>query len=57
MLKIVVTHEMTFVRDVGVRVVYMDTTKTADGAPRDVLANPSHDWLKTVLARIKIEHS
>ncbi len=57
MTMIVVTHEMTFARDVGSRVVFMDAAKiVVDGAPRDVLANPSHERLKTFLARIEMKH-
>jgi len=57
MTMIVVTHEMTFARDVGSRVVFMDAAKiVVDGAPRDVLSNPSHERLKTFLARIEMKH-
>ncbi len=57
MTMIVVTHEMTFARDVGSRIVFMDAAKiVVDGAPRDVLVNPSHERLKAFLARIEMKH-
>jgi polar amino acid transport system ATP-binding protein len=57
MTMIVVTHEMTFARDVGSRIVFMDAGRIAvEGSPRDVLANPSHERLKTFLKRIEMKH-
>jgi polar amino acid transport system ATP-binding protein len=56
MTMIVVTHEMTFARDVGSRVVFMDAAKVVvDGPPREVLVNPSHERLKSFLARIEMK--
>ncbi len=54
MTMIVVTHEMTFARDVGSRVVFMDGGRiAAQGSPRDVLMNPQQDRLKAFLSRIE----
>jgi polar amino acid transport system ATP-binding protein len=57
MTMVVVTHEMTFARDVGSRIVFMDAAKVVvDGSPRDVLVNPSHERLRSFLARIEMKH-
>ena len=58
MTMIVVTHEMTFARDVGSRIVFMDDGKVVvDGPSREVLANAaSHERLKSFLARIEMKH-
>jgi polar amino acid transport system ATP-binding protein len=58
MTMIVVTHEMTFARDVGSRIVFMDGGRIQiQGSPRDVLANAqSHERLKSFLARIEMKH-
>jgi polar amino acid transport system ATP-binding protein len=57
MTMIVVTHEMTFARDVGARVVFMDGGRIlVEGPSREVLANPSHERLKAFLARIEMKH-
>ncbi len=55
MTMIVVTHEMTFARDVGSRLVFMDGgKKVEEGAPRDLLRNPRSERLKSFLARIEM---
>ena len=55
MTMVVVTHEMTFARDVGTRVVFMDGgKKLEEGPPREVLLNPRHDRLKSFLSRIEM---
>lgn len=58
MTMIVVTHEMTFARDVGSRIVFMDDGRVQiDGPSREVLANAaSHERLKTFLSRIEMKH-
>ncbi len=54
MTMIVVTHEMTFARDVGSRVVFMDGGRVAaQGSPRDILVNPQHERLRSFLSRIE----
>jgi polar amino acid transport system ATP-binding protein len=55
MTMIVVTHEMTFARDVGSRLVFMDGgKKIEEGPPRELLRNPSGERLKSFLARIEM---
>jgi polar amino acid transport system ATP-binding protein len=58
MTMIVVTHEMTFARDVGSRIVFMDEGRVqVQGTSREVLANAaSHERLKSFLARIEMKH-
>jgi len=58
MTMIVVTHEMTFARDVGSRIVFMDEGRVVvEGSSREVLANAaSNDRLKSFLARIEMKH-
>jgi polar amino acid transport system ATP-binding protein len=57
MTMVVVTHEMTFARDVGSRIVFMDAAKVVvDGSPHDVLVDPRHERLRSFLARIEMKH-
>jgi polar amino acid transport system ATP-binding protein len=57
MTMVVVTHEMTFARDVGSRIVFMDAAKVVvDGTPREVLVDPRHERLRSFLARIEMKH-
>jgi polar amino acid transport system ATP-binding protein len=57
MTMIVVTHEMTFARDVGARIVFMDGGRIlVEGTPREVLAAPSNERLKSFIARIEMKH-
>ena len=57
MTMIVVTHEMTFARDVATRILFMDGGRIqAQGTPREVLAATGHDRLKAFLARIEMKH-
>jgi polar amino acid transport system ATP-binding protein len=57
MTMIVVTHEMTFARDVGSRIVFMDGGRIlVEGTPREVLAAPKNERLKSFLARIEMKH-
>jgi polar amino acid transport system ATP-binding protein len=56
MTMIVVTHEMTFARDVGSRVVFMDAARVVvDGTPQEVLVDPQQDRLRAFLARIELK--
>ena len=56
MTMIVVTHEMTFARDVGSRIVLMDGGHIqVQGTPREVLTETRHDRLKGFLARIELK--
>jgi polar amino acid transport system ATP-binding protein len=54
---IVVTHEMAFAREAADRVVFMDGgVVVEEGAPDDVLLNPSHERTRNFLRRVKDEH-
>jgi polar amino acid transport system ATP-binding protein len=53
MTMIVVTHEMSFARDVANRVVFMDDGRIIEtGPPSEVLANPQQDRTRTFLQRV-----
>jgi polar amino acid transport system ATP-binding protein len=53
MTMVVVTHEMTFAREVGDRVIFMDGGVIVEtGPPGEVLVRPSHQRTKQFLARI-----
>jgi polar amino acid transport system ATP-binding protein len=55
MTMIVVTHEMTFAREVGDRVVFMDDGLVLeDGPPDEVLLNPRHERLQSFLKRLNL---
>jgi polar amino acid transport system ATP-binding protein len=57
MTMIVVTHEMTFARDVADTVVFMDGGVVVEaGVPKDVIGNPQHQRTKTFLTRLRSEH-
>jgi len=57
MTMIVVTHEMTFARDVSTRIVFMDGGRIqVEGTPRQVLSMTNHERLKAFLARIELKH-
>ncbi|MFM8679126.1 MAG: amino acid ABC transporter ATP-binding protein [Alphaproteobacteria bacterium] len=56
MTMVVVTHEMTFARDVGTRIVFMDAARVvAEGTPREILVEPRHERLRSFLARIEMK--
>jgi polar amino acid transport system ATP-binding protein len=56
MTMIVVTHEMSFARDVGSRIVFMDGARIqVEGTPREVLARTDHERLRAFLARIELK--
>ena len=53
MTMMVVTHEMSFARDVADRVVFMDGGFIVEeGAPDDVIGNPQHERTKSFLRRV-----
>jgi polar amino acid transport system ATP-binding protein len=55
MTMLMVTHEMSFARDAGHRVVFMDAGRIAEaGAPREVLGNPQSERLRRFLRRIEL---
>ena len=52
MTMIIVTHEMTFTREIADRVVFMDEGQIiVDGAPDDIFINPENPRIKTFLER------
>ncbi len=56
MTMIVVTHEMSFARDVADQVVFMDDGVVVEqGAPRAVISNPQHERTRTFLSRMRAE--
>ncbi|WP_425465460.1 amino acid ABC transporter ATP-binding protein [Nocardioides albertanoniae] len=53
MTMMVVTHEMSFAREVADKVVFMDGgVIVEEGAPDDVLGNPQHERTQAFLARV-----
>jgi polar amino acid transport system ATP-binding protein len=53
MTMIVVTHEMSFARDVATRVVFMDEGRVVEtGPPAEVLRAPRHERTRTFLQRV-----
>jgi polar amino acid transport system ATP-binding protein len=53
MTMMVVTHEMTFAREVADRVVFMDDgTIVEDGTPARVIGDPSHERTRHFLSRL-----
>ena len=53
MTMVVVTHEMSFAREAGDTLVFMDGGVIVEaGAPREVLANPQHERTKSFLAHV-----
>jgi len=57
MTMIVVTHEMSFAREVADTVVFMDGGVVVEsGPPTEVIGNPQHQRTKTFLTRLRSEH-
>jgi len=53
MTMMVVTHEMTFAREVADRVVFMDAgVIVEDGTPAQVIGDPSHERTRHFLSRL-----
>ena len=53
MTMVVVTHEMGFAREVGSRVVFMDSGKIVEeGTPEEIFDHPQSDRLKNFLAKV-----
>ncbi|WP_426561834.1 amino acid ABC transporter ATP-binding protein [Angustibacter sp. McL0619] len=58
MTMIVVTHEMSFAREVADRVVFMDGGVVVEqGDPRQVISNPQHARTKSFLQRMQREEA
>jgi polar amino acid transport system ATP-binding protein len=53
MTMVVVTHEMSFARDVADHLIFMDGGVIVEaGPPREILSNPQHARTKSFLARV-----
>jgi polar amino acid transport system ATP-binding protein len=53
MTMVVVTHEMSFARDVADHLIFMDGGVIVEaGNPRDILTNPQHNRTRAFLARV-----
>lgn len=53
MTMVVVTHEMSFARQVGSRLIFMEHGKiSVDGNPREILSNPPNDRLRDFLQHV-----
>ncbi|HZG93550.1 MAG TPA: amino acid ABC transporter ATP-binding protein [Mycobacteriales bacterium] len=53
MTMMVVTHEMSFAREVASRVVFMDEGRIVEeGSPEQVIGSPTHERTKTFLQRV-----
>ena len=53
MTMVIVTHEMGFAREVGTRVLFMDSGKIAEDAPpEELFGNPKNERLKEFLSKI-----
>jgi polar amino acid transport system ATP-binding protein len=56
MTMIVVTHEMSFAREVADRVVFMDAGVVVEqGPPQQVISNPQHERTRSFLSRMRQE--
>ena len=56
MTMIVVTHEMSFAREVADRVVFMDAgVVVEEGPPNEVISNPQHERTRSFLSRMRQE--
>ncbi len=54
MTMVVVTHEMSFARQVGSRLIFMEHGKiSVDGHPAEVIANPPSDRLRDFLQHVE----
>lgn len=54
MTMVVVTHEMSFAKQVGTRLIFMEHGKiSVDGHPREVIENPPSDRLKDFLQHVE----
>jgi ABC-type polar amino acid transport system, ATPase component len=53
MTMIIVTHEMSFAREISDRVIFMDDGQiVVDGVPDDIFVNPEHPRIKTFLNKV-----
>ena len=53
MTMVVVTHEMAFAREVGDKIVFMDSGKIVEqGSPEQIFDNPQSPRLKDFLGKV-----
>ncbi|MBQ7729505.1 MAG: amino acid ABC transporter ATP-binding protein, partial [Spirochaetales bacterium] len=53
MTMVIVTHEMGFAREVGKKVIFMDSGKIVeDGTPKQIFENPQSPRLKDFLGKV-----
>lgn len=53
MTTIIVTHEMSFAKEISSRVIFMDEGKiAASGTPEEIFENPKNERLKTFLSKV-----
>ncbi|MBQ9810964.1 MAG: amino acid ABC transporter ATP-binding protein, partial [Spirochaetales bacterium] len=53
MTMVIVTHEMGFAREVGKKVIFMDSGKIVeDGTPEQIFENPQSPRLKDFLGKV-----
>jgi len=53
MTMVVVTHEMAFAREVGNKIVFMDSGKIVEeGSPEQIFDNPQSPRLKDFLGKV-----
>jgi polar amino acid transport system ATP-binding protein len=57
MTMVIVTHEMSFARDVGDRLLFMDQGRIVEqGVPGEILHNPESERLRGFLQRFRQSH-
>jgi len=55
MTMVIVTHEMSFARDVSDRVIFMDNGIIAEeGRPDEIMTNPKNERLKQFLGKFEV---
>ena len=53
MTMVIVTHEMSFAREVATRVLFMDQGKIAEqNTPQELFGNPQNQRLKEFLSKV-----
>ena len=53
MTMIVVTHEMSFAKDVANKIIFMDEGKILEeGTPEDIFENPKHERVREFIGGI-----
>ncbi len=53
MTMVIVTHEMSFAREISDRIIFMDEGKILeDGAPARIFENPEHPRIKSFIDKM-----